>query len=89
MAHNPLFHGTNEEYWDDFANTIYIPHYWTDSPLESMDHSANSVRNQGSKMLVICIPEWDEEHFELYPMQMAYAPETHAKWYVVKKISME
>lgn len=45
MAHNPLFHGTNEEYWDDFANTIYIPHYWTDSPLESMDHSANSVRN--------------------------------------------
>jgi len=86
MNRKQLFHGTNEAYWDSLANTIYVPYYLTDSPLESMEHSFNSVKKYGSKMLVVCIPKWDEKHFKLRSVQMAYAPETDAKWYEAIKI---
>lgn len=77
----PLFHGTNKRHWDELSDTIYMPHYWTDSPLESLDHSLNSSKRHDSRMLVVCIPESSEEYFKLHDRQMTYFPETNAKWY--------
>ena len=58
----PLFHGTNERYWDKFMNTFKLEpcsmpaKFWSDSVMESLGFAVVSAKNFDSKPLCVCIP---------------------------------
>ncbi|RLC27810.1 MAG: hypothetical protein DRH37_10290 [Deltaproteobacteria bacterium] len=82
----PIFHGTNEKHWFEImGDSIYVPDYWTDSPFESLGHSLKSASLFGAEMLVVCLPEWDEEHFRPEKRNIVYYPETETRWYTCLK----
>tara|TARA_Y100000034_G_scaffold135423_1_gene207283 strand:- start:96 stop:515 length:420 start_codon:yes stop_codon:yes gene_type:complete len=80
INNSPLFHGTNERYWDNMGD-LFVPYNWTDSPLESLTHGVNSVKRHGSKILLVSLPIWDTEHIGLHPVQGGFYPESSATWY--------